>query len=55
MRDDTMTWAEVAGRMAVTEYWYTLMNADRCPSGRAYTVWTWTGHGFAAGHTTIRG
>jgi hypothetical protein len=44
-----------AGHIATTEYWYTGMDADCCPSGRAYTVWKWTGHTFVPGHTTVTG
>jgi hypothetical protein len=46
---------DTAGHIATTEYWYAPMNADCCPTGRAYTVWKWTGHGFVAGHTTVKG
>jgi len=46
---------DTSGHIATTEYWYTLMNADCCPTGRAYTVWKWTGHTFVPGHTTITG
>jgi hypothetical protein len=46
---------DTAGHIATTEYWYAPMNADCCPTGRAYTIWKWTGHGFAAGHTTVKG
>jgi len=42
-----------AGHIATTEYWYTSMDADCCPSGRAYTIWKWTGHTFAPSRTTI--
>jgi hypothetical protein len=42
-----------AGHIATIEYWYTSANPDCCPSGRAYTVWRWTGHGFVPGHTTV--
>jgi hypothetical protein len=31
------------------------MNADCCPTGRAHTVWKWTGHRFVAGYTFVTG
>ncbi len=43
------------GHIATTEYWYTNSNPDCCPTGRAHTVWRWTGHGFVPGHTTVTG
>jgi hypothetical protein len=43
------------GRIATTEYWYTNSDPDCCPTGRAHTVWRWTGHGFVPGHTTVTG
>ena len=43
------------GHIATTEYWYAPMNADCCPSGRAHTVWKWTGHRFVPGHTSVAG
>jgi len=46
---------DTSGHIATTEVWYTSMDADCCPSGRASTVWKWTGHGFLPGHTTISG
>lgn len=46
---------DTAGHIATTEYWYAPMNPDCCPTGRAYTVWKWTGHGFVPGHTTVKG
>jgi hypothetical protein len=51
----TVSHINTAGHIATTELWYAPMNADCCPTGRAYTVWKWTGHGFAPGHTTIAG
>jgi hypothetical protein len=43
------------GHIATTEYWYTGMDPTCCPSGRAYTIWRWTGHTFVPGRTTIAG
>ena len=43
------------GKIATIEYWYASGNADCCPAGRAYTTWTWTGHKFVPGHTTVTG
>ena len=44
-----------SGHIATTEYWYSPVDPTCCPTGRAYTVWKWTGHGFVPGHTTIAG
>lgn len=43
------------GHIATTEYWYTSGDADCCPTGRAHTIWRWTGHNFVPGHTTVTG
>jgi hypothetical protein len=44
-----------AGHIVTTEYWYTSNDPDCCPSGRATTTWSWNGHRFTPGHTTITG
>jgi hypothetical protein len=44
---------ESSGRIAVTEFFYNQANATCCPSGRATTLWKWTGHTFVPGHTKI--
>lgn len=44
-----------AGHIVTTEYWYTSADPDCCPSGRATTTWSWNGHRFTAGRTTITG
>jgi hypothetical protein len=45
---------ETTGHVAVTEYFYNLANATCCPSGRATTLWKWTGRTFIPGRTKIR-
>jgi len=42
-----------AGHVAVSEFFYTASNADCCPSGRATTIWKWTGRTFIPGRTKI--
>lgn len=44
---------ETTGHVAVTEYFYNLANATCCPSGRATTLWKWTGRTFIPGRTKI--
>jgi hypothetical protein len=44
---------ETTGHVAVTEYFYNPANATCCPSGRATTVWKWTGRTFIPGRTQI--
>ncbi len=34
---------DTAGHVAVTELFYRPSNPDCCPSGRAVTIWKWTG------------
>jgi hypothetical protein len=41
------------GHVAVTEFFYNGTNATCCPTGRAATVWKWTGHTFIPGRTKI--
>jgi hypothetical protein len=44
---------ETTGHVAVTEAFYNLANATCCPSGRATTLWKWTGRTFIPGRTKI--
>jgi hypothetical protein len=44
---------ETTGHVAVTEFFYHLANATCCPSGRATTLWKWTGRTFIPGRTKI--
>ena len=44
---------EATGHIAVTEYFYNPANATCCPSGRATTIWKWTGRTFIPGRTKI--
>jgi hypothetical protein len=44
---------ESTGHVAVTEFFYTPANATCCPSGRATTLWRWTGRTFIPGRTKI--
>jgi hypothetical protein len=44
---------EITGHVAVTELFYNLANATCCPSGRATTLWKWTGRTFIPGRTKI--
>jgi hypothetical protein len=44
---------EITGHIAVTEFFYHLANATCCPSGRATTLWKWTGRTFIPGRTKI--
>ena len=41
--------AELAEGIAVTELFYRPSNPDCCPSGRAVTIWKWTGRTFIPG------
>jgi hypothetical protein len=42
-----------AGHLTTTEFWYAPSNPACCPSGRATTVWKWTGRTFIPGLTKI--
>jgi hypothetical protein len=44
---------ETTGHIAVTEYFYNSADATCCPSGRATTLWKWTGRTFIPGRTKI--
>jgi hypothetical protein len=44
---------EATGHVAVTELFYNPANATCCPSGRATTLWKWTGRTFIPGRTKI--
>jgi hypothetical protein len=44
---------ETTGHVAVTEFFYNAANATCCPSGRATTLWKWTGRTFIPGRTKI--
>ena len=44
---------ESSGHVAVTEFFYTAANPTCCPSGRATTLWKWTGRTFIPGRTKI--
>jgi len=44
---------DTAGHIAVTELFYRPSNPDYCPSGRAVTIWKWTGRKFVPGRTKI--
>jgi hypothetical protein len=44
---------ETTGHVAVTEYFYNPANATCCPSGRATTLWKWTGRTVIPGRTKI--
>ena len=44
---------DTQGHIATAEYFYTPSNADCCPTGRAITIWKWTGRTFIPGRTTI--
>lgn len=48
-----VTRIDSTGHVAVTEYFYTPANMTCCPSGRATTVWKWTGRTFIPGRTKI--
>jgi hypothetical protein len=41
------------GHVAVTVLLYNLSNPTCCPSGRAITIWRWTGRAFVPGRTKI--
>ena len=41
------------GHIATAEYFYPPSDADCCPSGRAITIWKWTGRTFIPGRTKI--
>jgi hypothetical protein len=44
---------EITGHVAVTEFFYTPGNMTCCPTGRATTLWKWTGRTFIPGRTKI--
>ena len=44
---------ESTGHVAVTEFFYDSANPTCCPSGRAATLWKWTGRTFIPGRTHI--
>jgi hypothetical protein len=44
---------DTTGQVAVTEYFYNHANSTCCPTGRAATIWKWTGHTFVPGRTKI--
>jgi hypothetical protein len=44
---------DTAGHVAVTELFYNPSNATCCPTGRAVTIWKWTGRKFIPGRTKI--
>ena len=48
-----VTHIDSTGHIAVTESFYNLANPTCCPSGRATTIWTWTGRTFIPGRTKI--
>ena len=44
---------ESTGHVAVTEFFYNSANPTCCPSGRATTLWKWTGRSFIPGRTHV--
>jgi len=44
---------DTAGHVAVTELFYNPANFTCCPTGRATTLWKWTGRTFIPGRTKI--
>jgi len=44
---------ESSGHVAITEFFYDSANPTCCPSGRATTLWKWTGRSFIPGRTHI--
>jgi hypothetical protein len=44
---------ETTGHVAVTEFFYMPGNMTCCPTGRATTLWKWTGRTFIPGRTKI--
>jgi hypothetical protein len=48
-----VTRIDTTGHVTVTEYFYSSTDADCCPSGRAVTIWKWTGRTFIPGRTKI--
>ena len=44
---------ESTGHVAITEFFYDSANPTCCPSGRASTLWKWTGRTFIPGRTHI--
>jgi hypothetical protein len=48
-----VTHIDTQGHITTAEYFYTPSNADCCPTGRAITVWKWTGRTFIPGRTRV--
>lgn len=44
---------DTTGHVAVTEYFYNSADFTCCPTGRATTLWKWTGRQFVPGRTKI--
>jgi hypothetical protein len=44
---------DTQGHIATAEYFYTPTSFDCCPTGRAITIWKWTGRTFIPGRTKI--
>ncbi len=44
---------DTQGHIATVEYFYLPGNADCCPTGRATSIWKWTGSTFRPGRTKI--
>ena len=44
---------DTTGHIAVTEYFYNSVDFTCCPTGRATTLWKWTGRKFIPGRTKI--
>ena len=44
---------ESTGHVAVKEYFYNSVDPTCCPSGRATTLWKWTGQKFIPGRTKV--
>ena len=44
---------ESTSHVAITEFFYNSANPTCCPSGRATTLWKWTGRSFIPGRTHI--
>lgn len=49
----TVNRIESTGHIAVTEYFFNAADATCCPTGRATTLWKWTGRTLIPGHTKI--
>ena len=48
-----VTRIDTTRHVTVTEYFYSPANADCCPTGRATTIWKWTGRTFIPGRTKV--